>query len=33
MNVFNKNDLSIIGEARKLAEEVFGKGCGRLGYR
>ena len=26
MNVFNKNDLSTIGKARKLAEEVFGKG-------
>ena len=26
MNIFNKNDLSTIGKARKLAEEVFGKG-------
>ena len=26
MNVFNKNDLTSIGKARKLAEEVFGQG-------
>jgi alpha-mannosidase len=26
MNVFNKNDPSTIGKARKLAEEVFGEG-------
>ena len=26
MNVFNKNDLSTFGKARKLAEEVFGEG-------
>ena len=26
MNVFDRNDPSAIGKARKLAEEVFGKG-------
>ena len=26
MNVFDKNDPSTIGKARKLAEEVFGEG-------
>ena len=26
MNIFNKNDPSTIGKARKLAEEVFGEG-------
>lgn len=26
MNVFNKNDATAIGKARKLAEEVFGEG-------
>ena len=26
MNVFNKNDPTAIGKARKLAEEVFGEG-------
>ena len=26
MNVFNKNDPTTIGKARKLAEEVFGEG-------
>ena len=26
MNVFNKNDPTSIGKARKLAEDVFGEG-------
>jgi len=26
MNVFNKGDVSSIGKARKLAEQVFGEG-------
>ena len=31
MNVFNKNDPTAIGKARKLAEEVFGEGWEQKG--